>query len=136
MSQLPDDQIDRIAALGWEASRQAFSYPDTIKEYRYLDDEMKVRPRAFARAVGEALLNEEVPQWRADCELTHREHAIAIADLQWGIELLQQHLRKGCKLTYQDNQWWLFASDGEGILGAVNVLGLVQQLAKTERKIS
>lgn len=133
MTQLSDEQVERLATLAWETYRQATSYEELVRSWEEgVPDTTKSRMRAIARAVGELLLGEEVPKWKAECEVRHREDSIAIADLQWGIEQLQQHLRKGGTVKVQDREWWLFSDDGEGITNGINVLELVLKLSKRE----
>jgi len=53
------------------------------------------------------------------------------AGLQGGIVELSNRLLNGCKLAYQDDddEWWLFDSGGEGLVGALMLIDLVKQLA-------
>ena len=37
---------------------------------------------------------------------------------QKGIDALQRLLETGCKIAKQDGEWWVFESDGEGVVGA------------------
>ena len=50
-------------------------------------------------------------------------------ELQVGVAELGNRLLNGCKLAYQDDEWWLFGRGGEGLVGAPMLIDLVQQLA-------
>ena len=41
---------------------------------------------------------------------------------------LQMYLEQGCEIKYQDDKWWLFSREGEGIEGGDSLYNLIENM--------
>jgi hypothetical protein len=49
-----------------------------------------------------------------------------------GCQKLECYLYSSHKLVYQDNEWWIFASDGNGIISGNSILNLILKIGKND----
>ena len=56
----------------------------------------------------------------------------ALDDVLHAIDRLQEHLKAGCVIAFQDDRWWLFAKNGEGIVSGVTFKKMLVELAMLE----
>ena len=59
---------------------------------------------------------------KTDIEYLHGLTAFPVFDL------LEDHLRKGAEIKLQNNRWFLFDKDGEGIISGVSIRDLLINL--------
>jgi hypothetical protein len=49
-----------------------------------------------------------------------------------GLNLIPRLLDVGCKIVKQDDQWWIFEHDGEGVVGGATFREMCQKLASVD----